>query len=386
MCFSELDAAISAAGLPTRVRFCAAESAAQILQAAVPYGKVVLISEEGSDFALVSRLCESLREFRPVSVVLGKADGFAGLFSLADDIRAAVGVGARGALAARFFVTLRGGYSCAVPLSPCAGGIFEAEAPADTGWAGYPLKSADFVVADGERMRGRAAEVLAECSLAALCAEDIEIDAVFSRDRKTFDFRTPAEIALAAELTADGAKQLFCASALFQIALRGAPAFACTEAARALQKKTFRSLSACSLALFCYFTERYAELFRAGDPRDYYVPAYAERVKCCAAWAGCGEKQLFKNVRVPTAAESFRRAAVFAECRNKLQTSAQLLQSYAEKLRAKYYAAGGERPNFGKNILQEAYEHAAELTPLLCPPVLEREFGLLRCDECALPV
>ena len=116
------------------------------------------------------------------------------------------------------------------------------------------------------------------------------------------------------------------------------------------------------------------------------MPAYAERVKCCAAWAGCGEKQLFKNVRVPTAAESFRRAAVFAECRNKLQTSAQLLQSYAEKLRAKYYAAGGERPNFGKNILQEAYEHAAELTPLLCPPVLEREFGLLRCDECALPV
>ena len=229
MCFSELDAAISAAGLPTRVRFCAAESAAQILQAAVPYGKVVLISEEGSDFALVSRLCESLREFRPVSVVLGKADGFAGLFSLADDIRAAVGVGARGALAARFFVTLRGGYSCAVPLSPCAGGIFEAEAPADTGWAGYPLKSADFVVADGERMRGRAAEVLAECSLAALCAEDIEIDAVFSRDRKTFDFRTPAEIALAAELTADGAKQLFCASALFQIALRGAPAVACTS-------------------------------------------------------------------------------------------------------------------------------------------------------------
>ena len=234
----------------------------------------------------------------------------------------------------------------------CAGDI----PAADTGWAGYPLKSADFVVADGERMRGRAAEVLAECSLAALCAEDIEIDAVFSRDRKTFDFRTPAEIALAAELTADGAKQLFCASALFQIALRGAPAFACTEAARALQKKTFRSLSACSLALFCYFTERYAELFRAGDPRDYYVPAYAERVKCCAAWAGCGEKQLFKNVRVPTAAESFRRAAVFAECRNKLQ------------------------------ILQEAYEHAAELTPLLCPPVLEREFGLLRCDECALPV
>ena len=47
---------------------------------------------------------------RKDKVVLWCGYALLGLFSLADDVRAAVGIGERGALAARFFATLRGGY------------------------------------------------------------------------------------------------------------------------------------------------------------------------------------------------------------------------------------------------------------------------------------
>ena len=196
MCFSLLDSAIAGCGLATRVRFCSVSALAQVLRAAVPYGKIVLIAEEGEGFALAGRLREGLGEFRPVSVVLGGEDKLEGLFSLADDVRAAVGIGERGALAARFFATLRGGYSCAVPLVPYAGGIFEPTAPVGSGWGGYPLKAADFVVADGEKMLPRFAEGVARLSPAAVCAEDLAVDAVFSGERKEFDLRTPAQLAL----------------------------------------------------------------------------------------------------------------------------------------------------------------------------------------------
>ena len=377
MCFSLLDSAIAGCGLATCVRFCSVSALAQVLRAAVPYGKIVLISEEGEGFALAGRLREGLGEFRPVSVVLGGEDKLEGLFSLADDVRAAVGIGERGALAARFFATLRGGYSCAVPLAPHAGGIFEPTAPAGSGWGGYPLRAADFVVADGKKMLPAFAEGLARLSPAAVCAEDLAVDAVFAGERKEFDLRTPADLALSAEHSAEGAKKLFCASAFWCIALRGAPAFACTEAARVLQGRTLRSLPDCSLALCGYFAERYLRLFAEGEARAFFVPDYVRRVELCAAWSGVPQKKLFKNVRVPTAAGSFRRSELFEECRQKLQTSAQILSAYCAKLRAKYCAAGGILPAIPKAELCLSYERSAEFTPLLSPPVLEREFGLL---------
>ena len=383
MCFSLLDSAIAGCGLATRVRFCSVPALAQILREAVPYGKIVLISEEGEGFALAGRMRGSLAEFRPVSVVLGGEDKLEGLFSLADDVRAAVGIGERGALAARFFATLRGGYSCAVPLAPHAGGIFEQAAPAGSGWGGYPLKAADFVVADGEKMLPRFAEGLARLSPAAVCAEDLAVDAVFSGERKELNFRTPAELALDAEHSAEGAKKLFCASALYCIAMRGAPAFACTEAARILQRRTLRSLPDCLAALGGYFAERYERFFAKGIARAFFVPDYVRRAELCAAWSGVPQQELFKNVRVPTAEESFRRAEQFEECRKKLHTSAQILAAYCRKLRAKYCAAGGELPALSKAELCTAYERSAELTPLLAPSVLEREFGLLPSEMCS---
>lgn len=376
MCFSMLDTAIAAGGIATRVRFGDVSTVAQVLRSAVPYGKAVLIAEEGQGFALAGKLRGMLGEFRPVCVVLGGEDKPEGLFSLADDVRAAVGIGERGALAARFFATLRGGYSCAVPLLPYAGGIFEPTAPARFGWGGYPLKAADFAVADGTLMLGGFAEGLARISLAAVCAEDLAVDAVFSGERKEFDLRTPARLALEAEFSAEGAKNLFCASALVQLALRGAPAFAAPEAAAALQRKMHRPLPDCMLVLADYYSRRYSALFGAGRARAFFVPDYVRRVERCAEWTGAPQKKLFKNVRVPTAEESFRRAEVMGECHKKLHTSAQILSSYSAKLRARYCAVGGVLPALPKAVLAAAYECSAELTPLLCPPVLEREFGL----------
>lgn len=379
MCFSLLDSAIVGCGLATRVRFCPLSSAAQLLRAAVPYGKIVIVAEEGEGFTAAERLRKILQEFRPVSVILGRTDKFEGMFSLSDEVRAAVGIGERGALAARFFATVRGGYSLAIPLAPYAGGIFEPTASANSGWGGYPLRAADYVLADAELLFANFAEGLAQISLAAICAEDLAVDAVFSAERKEFDLRTPADLAVSSDLSEEGAKQLFCAAALFSVALRGAPAFACTAAAAVLNGRTLRPVAECRLALLGAFARRYLQLFEMGQPRPYFVPDYVGRAEACALWAGADPKRIFKNVRVPTAAESFRRAEVFAESRKKLCTSAQLLAGYAERFCAKYCAAGGVLPRFAQAELEEAYCYAPELTPLLSPPVLEREFGMLPC-------
>lgn len=376
MCFNALEAAVAACGLQTRVLFHSCANAEQALRAVLPYGKIVLISDENCDYAVAAALREKLKNYRPVSVVLGKTDNFTGLFSLPDDVRAAVGIGERSAFAARFFVTLCGGYSLVIPLSPSARGLFEAVAPAGTSWPGYPLRAADVVVADAALMRPRAAEALAETAFSALCAEDTEIDAVFSSDRKEFGFRAAADLLAEADVGEDeGIERLFRASALNFLSMRGAPAFACIEAAEAFAGKT--AAEGVRFALFEYFVRRYVRLFAEGEPRLFYVPDYAARIERCAAWSGKSSEKLFKNVRVPTAAESFRRAEMFGECRKKLLTSALLLVAFAEKARGKYYAAGGARACLGERELCEAYERSAELTPLLSPPVLEREFGLL---------
>ena len=275
MCFNALEAAVSGRGLQTRVLFHSCGNAEQALRAVLPYGKIVLISDENCDYSMVAALRENLKNYRPVSVVLGKSDNFTGLFSLPDDIRAAVGIGERSAFAARFFVTLRGGYSLVIPLSPSARGLFETSAPADTSWRGYPLRAADVVVADAGLMRPRAAEALAETVFSALCAEDAEIDAVFSAERKEFGFRAAADLLAETDISEnEGVESLFRASAFYFLSMREAPAFACAEAAEILSGKVHAE--GVRFALFEYFVRGKVVQKRARSYGGGILPPYGD--------------------------------------------------------------------------------------------------------------
>ena len=100
---------------------------------------------------------------------------------------------------------------------------------------------------------------------------------------------------------------------------------------------------------------------------------------------------LLKNIAVPTAAEGRRRIQVFAEARGALRARGELLRSFAQRAGRLYAAHGGRvRAEDGKEgaagRIAALYECAAELSPLLSVPALQRDFGLLEPppqDSCS---
>ena len=118
--------------------------------------------------------------------------------------------------------------------------------------------------------------------------------------------------------------------------------------------------------------ERALFLFAQAKPRPFFVPDYAARLRLCAERTGMTYAALRKNVRIPSGDESFERLRIFEQARSRMADSARLLCEYVRKIARSYDAQGRAPANAG-----EAYSLSAELTPLLCAPVLEREFGLL---------
>ena len=85
----------------------------------------------------------------------------------------------------------------------------------------------------------------------------------------------------------------------------------------------------------------------------------------------------FRNVNVPSAEECFARVQIFSECREHFRTAADVALCRAEKMKERYYRAGGKKPVFRTGALEEAYSLSAELSPMLSVAALERDFGLL---------
>lgn len=376
MCFSSLEKEAESYGLRTRLRAGTFSAASAMLAELLPYGKAAVLTDSDADPAAAERICAAFGRYRPMRVVLGRHDSFADLFSLPDDVRACIAFGERSAAAARFFCTLRGGYSVILPSAPSARGIFEEHAPRP--WEGYPLREADIVVADGAVMRADPADA-ARTAFAALCAQELRIDAVFSgaSPSRAEPFEEPARVAAAADVrTPQGRASLFCASGLFSLALLGMPKFSCLEGAELLRERAPESRNRCDYALLRYIAARSFSLFSEGEPRLWYVPDYAARLRAAAAYSRRPYAALHANVRVPSAEQSFRFSRAFEESRARLRTGAELLQSYAETFARGYYRAGGQTL-FDRALLSEVYDVSAELSPLLGPPALEREFGLL---------
>lgn len=348
-------------GLRTRAVRASAAEAGEQLRALLPYGRAALVTDVGTDEQLTERVRASLRAYRPQCIFAEGDDASMPLFSLPDDVRAVVAVGPRSALAARFFCTLRGGFSLLIPLRPSAEELFAPAAPRP--WAGYPLAAPDLILADGEILQS-AEEARAETALAMLCAAELETDAYFTE--KEYDargLRLAAERAAEADVSLPaGREDALAASALFCLAKRSLPPFGCERAARAA--------AGGAGAVLLYFARRYEALFAAGRPRPYFVPAYAARAARAARLFGADAAAFFANVRVPTGEQSFRLSARFRQVRQKLLASARALAAFAARV-CPADAGGDDAP------LAELYDASAEASPLLSAPALEREFGLL---------
>ena len=137
-----LQKAAQESGLKTKFYFEGKGEAARVAGSFVPCGKLLLLSdEETADEALA--LKETFTDFRVYFAVQGKQESANGLFSLPDDVRAAVAVGGRSIAAARFFCTLRGACLVAIPARCSAAEIF---CPRSKG--GYPVNEPDAVLFD----------------------------------------------------------------------------------------------------------------------------------------------------------------------------------------------------------------------------------------------
>ena len=359
MCVAMLQNALRTAGRQTHVRFAPVSAAAEELKKLLPYGRAAVFADAG--FLHLAAVRAQLAEYRPVCAVLGEEIP-AGLLALPDEVRAVVALGKNSIFAARFFATLRGGAVLAVPLAPSAEGIAERALPRKFFRAGYPLRDADAVLVDGSLFSGVPA-AFGFAALSLLCAEDCALDALFSGREEDPAFVRAAE-AFAA--FAEEPQGLFCADALLRLALDLAPPLPAAEAAACLGGDAF--------PLFACFAARYARFLEHAQPRASYVADYVGRALCAAERTGRAAAELLRNIRVPNEEECARRIRVFAEAREKLRVRGQLLRAAAGKAARRYAAFGGKTEEGEEAAL---YECAAELSPLLSVPALEREFGLL---------
>lgn len=364
MCMEVLASAARGCGLKTKFYACGIGQLPRIAKEFLPCGKLLLLCDESAAPQALG-LRGAFAGFRVYSVVYG-GERAEGLFSLPDDIRLAVAVGERSIAAARFFCTLRGAFCIAVPVCLRAESLFS---PAPEG---YPVAEPDAVLFDGG-LAGRAdeADSAAVAALSALCAEDIETDAVFSGERKDGG---AGLFMKSAKLAEQGGGALFTAAALHGMALRSAVRSPSRALFELLAGKGGHSDGECALAALCYTAERRCALFKGGAPRPYFVPDYAARARRAARYIG---EAAFEYIRVPTAQQSFALAHVFGESRGRFAVAAELLRAYAGRIRDIYFRAGGRKPSFGAETLEDAYSLSADLSPLISAAALERDFGTL---------
>lgn len=330
--------------------------------------RVALFFTEGERSAARTHLFSALSPFSPRCAAVGE-NCASGLFSLPDEVRAVVALGNRAVLAARFFATLRGVGCLAVPTSPSAEECFAPGAPPP--FSGYPLRAPDKILLCGNFLHADCAAALAHTALAAVCAEELRADALFGERKPVQALEAAAGCAASLSLSdGEDRETLFYASALFALS-RKVP-FACMGMADYLRTRLPQKGSKAALSALKTCAERTFTLFERAKPRPFFVPDYAARLRLCAERTGIPYASLRKNVRIPSGEESFERVHIFEQSRRRMADSARFLCDYVRKIACRCDAEG-----VSPAAAEDAYSLSAELTPLLCAPVLEREFGLL---------
>lgn len=366
MCSDILKEKLSDRGIATKIFFESHAGIADRVRQFLPCGKVLLLADE-SEAKLMGRLRGCFAGFRVLCVLFGKTDKAAGLFSLPDDVRMVVAAGERSAAAARFFCTLRGAFCIVLPLSPTARGLFCRESTEGN----YPVKEPDAVLFDEQIARADRALALAETALCAVLADDTDIDAAFTGERreKGYSFLRTAESLCE---SAASPREIFAASTVYHLALREFSAYPAFIFARLAKERFSLSEGAAAFHALRFFAAQHVQLFSAGKLRPYFVADYPARLERAAKAAG---KEAFSALRIPTAEECFSRAGIFSECREHFALAAGLTAHFVQSVSERYFLFGGAKEQFFAEGAEELYELAADLSPLYSVGAIERDFG-----------
>ena len=283
------------------------------------------------------------------------------------NVRMVVAAGERSAAAARFFCTLRGAFCIVLPLSPTARGLFCRESTEGN----YPVKEPDAVLFDEQIARADRALALAETALCAVLADDTDIDAAFTGERreKGYSFLRTAESLCE---SAASPREIFAASTVYHLALREFSAYPAFIFARLTKERFSLSEGAAAFHALRFFAARHVLLFSAGKLRPYFVADYPARLERAAKAA---EKEAFSALRIPTAEECFSRAGIFSECREHFALAAGLTAHFVQSVSERYFLFGGAKEQFFAEGTEELYELAADLSPLYSVGAIERDFG-----------
>lgn len=370
MCSEKLNDRLRECGLKTKIYFESYTGVAERVKEFLPCGKLLLLADE-EHAAFMERLRGLFGGFRVLCVLYGKTDGTVGLFSLPDDVRGVVAAGRRSAEAARFFCTLRGAYCFILPFEPSARGLFEKESERDR----YPVREPDGILLDETLVAPAKAGALAEAALSAVFADDADIDAAFTGERKAegYELLRAAEKECAA---AESGRDVFAASAACFLALRGFRDYPALFFCRICGKKRRAADGEISLAALRLYAARYRLLFEKGRLRPYYVADYLSRLERAARVWGA---EAYKRIRIPSSEECFARAEIFAETREHFSVAEGLTFDFSGKIQEKYFLWGGKKGDLPVQGAEELFAVSADLSPLFSAGALERDFGARLC-------
>lgn len=379
MCYSQSQKVEQGDG--TDIVFGALPEVAPLLRKYIPCGRVALIADGEANFTAVRKIQSSLKGFESFCVVAGGGESASGLFSLPDDVRAAVAVGNGAFYAARYFCTLRGAYCIAVPDDAVLNSAFENPVPLKVAgkFSRYPADPPDAVFCDRRFIRGYAA-AFGALSLCALAALDCEVHSVFAGGDDSSHFQRLFEGAIRLDIRNEQKFQenLLSLSAQYSL-LR-------SELKRRTDTETFYALlcgrlqserGAASLFSYRYLCERYRHFFKFAEPRAFFVPDYPRRIRIAASYGGEDERALFLKNKVPTAKRTYDLAEVFGESRAVFANKAESIAVWSERVKSVLFSLGTGAPHFNAVCAHEAFSAAAELSDTLSVSSLMRDFGLL---------
>lgn len=354
---------------------------AALLRAFIPCGRVALIADGEKNFSAVREIQSALKGFESFCMVVGEKESAIGLFSLPDDVRAAIAVGNGSFYAARYFCTLRGAYCIAVPDDATLSTAFESPVPLKVGGerSRYPADPPDAVYCDVQRMRGYAA-AYGDLCLCALSSFDFEVHSVFAGGDLSSPYRRIFDRAIQLDYREEGAfkEELLSLSSQYRLLRQKNGRRTDTEVFCALMRdKLHCDGGAAALFSYRYLCERYRHFFKSAVPRDYFVPDYPGRIHIAAAYAGEDERALFLKNRVPTAKRTYDLAEVYRESRTVFYHKAESAAVWSERIKSILFALGVKAPQIDAVRAHEAFSVSAELSDTLSVPSLMRDFGLL---------
>lgn len=362
----------------SQLNFCKLEETSQILRSFIPCGKIALFADESVDFSKILKIKSSLKGFESYLALVRENENFSGIFSLPDEVRAVIAVGSNAVKVARYFCTLRGAYCIFVATEAQMAGAFEKLVNFCTGKAHtlYPANEPDAVILDLNFIKGveNAYGSLALCAVTHL---EFEINSVFSGGFLNSCYQLIFNLSQTLNSSdIKGVLNLYyqLKTAQKQIKEQAPSQVFC----KLLQTESKISNAQASYFTYVYFLKTYKDFFENANPRTFFVPDYANRIRKCARISGVDERTLFLKNKVPDIKKCDALLNTFQESRKSFSIKCETAFSYFEKIKEQLFSFGVKIPQIESEIYQTLFSITAELSDILSVQSLMRDFGLLK--------